>query len=238
LTLPQFLAATVVVALGAVLQGTIGFGLGLFGAPLLLLIDPLLVPGPLLGASAVLTLLLTRREWGGVRGGDLGWALGGRLAGTLAALAVLTALPAERLDLLLGGLVLLGVALTASGLHLRPTPRMLLGAGALSGFMGTTTTIGGPPIALVYSRESGPRLRGTLSAFFVVGVMVSVIGLALVGRFGLRELRLAGLLLPGVVVGFVASRHTSTALDRGFLRPAVLGVSAISALVVILRAVV
>ena len=56
-----FLLATTAVALGALIQGTIGFGLGLFAAPLLILIDPRLVPGPILVSSAVLTVLLARR---------------------------------------------------------------------------------------------------------------------------------------------------------------------------------
>lgn len=238
MTAPQLAVATVIVTLGSMLQGTIGFGLGLFAAPLLLLIEPRLVPGPLLAASGVLTLLLTRRDWHGVHGPDLAWALGGRVVGTLAALAVLVVASRELLEVLLGSLVLLAVALLASGLHPGLSPRVLVVAGTLSGFMGTTTTIGGPPMALLYSRAAGPRLRGTLSAFFVVGVVISVSGLALVGRFGRLEARYAALLLPGILVGFLVSRLTVRALGARWLRPAVLAVSALAGLVVVIRQLV
>jgi len=234
-TLTQFVATTTIVAVGAALQGTIGFGLALFAAPLLLFVDPRLVPGPMLGASGLLTLLMARREWHGVQRGDLAWALGGRLVGTAVALGVLGLLTPHGLDLVFGGLVILAVLLTATGRHPRPAPGTLLGAGALSGFMGTTTSIGGPAMALVYQGEPGPRLRGTLAAFFVVGVMASVAGLALVGRFGAVEARLTVLLLPGIVIGYLLSRHTMTALDRGLLRPAVLVVCTLAGLAVILR---
>lgn len=233
--LPQLILAGVVVAAGAVLQGSIGFGLGLLAVPLLLLIDARLVPAPLLLASGVLTILLTHRERHGVITRDLGWSLGGRFLGTLPALAVLTLVPADRLGLAFGALVLLGVTLSIGGWHLPPAPRVLLGAGALSGFMATIAAIGGPPMALVYQHESGPRIRGTLSAYFVVGVAISLTGLAAIGRFGWTEVVLAVLLLPGILAGFLVSRHTARQLDRGYMRPAVLIVSAASAVAVIAK---
>ncbi len=227
--------AAVVVFAGSVLQGTIGFGLGLMAAPLLVLIDPRLVPAPLLLASGVLTVLLTHRERHGIIIDDLKWSLGGRVLGTLPALVVMSTVPADRLGLAFGALVLVGVGLTVSGWHLRPAPRVLVGAGALSGFMATIAAIGGPPMALVYQHESGPRIRGTLSAYFVVGVSISLAGLAWVGRFGLTEVALAGALLPAILAGFWVSRHTAPRLDRGPLRPAVLLVAAASAVAVIVE---
>ncbi len=233
MTLTEFLLAGVVVTIGATLQGSIGFGLGMFSVPLLVLIDARLVPGPLLCASVGLTLLLTRREWPGIQFGDLKWALAGRVPGIAVAGVVLTVVPADKIAIAFGILVLLAVALSASGLHVDPSPKTLLGAGALSGFMGTAVAIGGPPMALLYQRQSGARLRGTLSAFFVVGVAMSVAGLHLVGRFGWAELRLAGVLLPGVLLGFFISRRTADMLDSGLLRSAVLLISAVAGIAVI-----
>jgi uncharacterized membrane protein YfcA len=158
--------------------------------------------------------------------------------GTVAGVAALTVLSGGRLEVTLGVLVLLGVAMSASGLHLPVTPRVLVGAGALSGFMGTTVSIGAPPMALVYQRSSGPSIRGTLSAYFVVGVILSLVGLRFVGRFGTTELGLAFSLLPGVLIGFLISRHTSGFFDRGYTRGAVLLLSAATGLAVILRQLV
>ncbi len=238
MTLVDWALATLAVSLGATLQGSVGFGLGILGAPLLMLIDPRLVPAPLLCAALTLTILLTHRERRSVVLRDLKWALSGRLVGTAAGAAALTVLSGDRLELTLGVLVLLGVAMSASGLHLPVTPRVLLGAGALSGFMGTTVSIGAPPMALVYQRSSGPSLRGTLSAYFVVGVILSLVGLRLVGRFGITELGLAASLLPGILIGFFTSRHTSGLFDRGYTRAAVLALSAATGLAVILRQLV
>jgi uncharacterized protein len=231
-----FLLSSLIVMIGAALQGAVGFGLGLFSVPLLLLFAPELVPGPLLAASMVLTMFLALNERGAIAWNDLGWALLGRIAGIAAAAGLLATVTATSVGLWSGILVLVAVGLSASGLHVPPAPRSLMTAGALSGLLGTAVSIGGPPIALLYQREPGPRLRGTLAAFFLIGVALSLVGLAMADRFGLVELRLAGYLVPGILLGFLVSRRAARFLDRGYTRPAILIISALSSLVVILRA--
>ena len=122
-----------------------------------------------------------------------------------------------------------------SGLNFRPVRPVLLGAGALSGIMGTIASIGGPPIALVYQDARGDRLRGTLSSFFLIGTALSLTALRLIGRFGADEVRLTLLLLPGLLVGFVMSRWTAAVVDRGYTRRAVLAVAGFTGLLVIIR---
>jgi uncharacterized protein len=231
-----FLLSSLIVMTGAALQGAVGFGLGLFSVPLLLLFAPELVPGPLLASSMVLTMFLALNERGAIAWTDLGWALLGRIAGIAAAAGLLATVTATSVGLWSGILVLVAVGLSASGLHVPPAPKSLMTAGALSGLLGTAVSIGGPPIALLYQREPGPRLRGTLAAFFLIGVALSLVGLGMADRFGLVELRLAGYLVPGILLGFLVSRRAARFLDRGYTRPAILIISALSSLVVILRA--
>jgi uncharacterized membrane protein YfcA len=101
--------------------------------------------------------------------------------------------------------------------------------------MSTLTSMGGPPMALLYQNETGPRLRGTLAAFFSLGVVFSIGGLAIAGRFGWTEVRLAGLLLPGVVIGFVLSAWTAERLDKKHTRMVVLVTSTIAGVLVVVR---
>jgi 2-hydroxychromene-2-carboxylate isomerase len=154
--------ASFIVGVGALLQGSLGFGLSLFAVPFLVMIDPAFVPGPLLVGGATLTLLMTIRDRAALDLPGVGWSTGGRILGSAVGAAALIALPTRDLILAIGALVLVAVALSVSGLRLRPTSRVLLGAGLLSGFMGTTATIAGPPLALAYQNETGDRRRGTL----------------------------------------------------------------------------
>jgi hypothetical protein len=234
-SLALFSLVFLIVALGAVLQGSVGFGLGVFSVPFLLLLAPELVPGPLLAATIAITLLIMVRERRDVRWRDLGWALGGRIFGIWAAVEVLTSLPPDGLAIVSGLFVLVAVALTASGLHFPPKPGVLAGAGFLSGLIGTVVAIGGPAIALVYQRESGPSIRGTLSAYFLVGITMTLLWLGAEGLFGLREIRLAVALVPAVLTGYLASRHVARVLDRGYIRPAILILSAAASIAVVLK---
>jgi len=228
--------ACLVVAVGSLLQGAVGFGLSLIAAPLVTLIDPTLVPGPLLMAALVLPVLTARRDrsWIDLRG--VRWALVGRVPGSILGAAMLSGLSPRYMSLAVGLVVLAGVAMTASGIHLRPRGPTLLVAGVLSGFMGTTAAIGGPPLALVYQHAEGPRLRGTLAGYFVVAAAISIAVLALAGRFGLHDLVAGVALLPGVVLGYSFSHRAARWVDRGFTRHAVLLVSALAALALVIRA--
>lgn len=227
--------ASSAVLIGSVVQGSVGFGLALVAAPVLFLIDPRLVPGPLIFASIGLTSLTAYRDRQGIDADGIGWGLVGRLPGTLLGAAMLAFIPPERLAAPLGALVLLGVVLSASGVHVRLNPRTLMGAGLLSGFMGTASSIGGPPIAMLYQHAPGTRLRGTLSAYFVIGGVMSLVAIAVVGRFGAEELVWSMWLLPGATIGFVISNRFTSWLDRGLTRPAVLCVAAAAGLGVIAR---
>jgi hypothetical protein len=62
LTLAVLLVAGIGVLVGAAVQGAVGMGLGLIGAPVLALLDPPLVPGTILLVTSVLPMLTSVRE--------------------------------------------------------------------------------------------------------------------------------------------------------------------------------
>jgi uncharacterized membrane protein YfcA len=235
LTPIQILMVSLVVMAGSALQGSVGFGLGMLAAPVLVLIDPKLIPGPLLCAALFLTILVAFREHRAIELRGIGWALAGRLPGTALGAAAVALAPQRATTLLVGLMVLLAVFLIGAGIRPERSRAVLLGAGTLSGFMGTTTSIGGPAVAVLYHDAEGPRLRGTLSSFFVVGLVVSLSALAFVGRFGQEEMRSSLFLLPGVMLGYLFSGRIAPILDRGYTRPALLTVSALAGLSVIVR---
>ena len=70
---------------------------------------------------------------------------------------------------------------------------------------------------------------------FLIGTIVAVISLIIINKFVMKELMLSFGVIPGIILGFYLSGRTARYLDRGFIRPAVLIVSTISALVVIIK---
>jgi uncharacterized protein len=228
------LAVTLAIAAGSGLQGAVGFGGNLLAAPFLVLVDPDFVPGPALVAALALNVLMAWRESGDSDLREVTWALAGRVPGTLAGVLALVLLPSAQIELFFGLLLLVAVGLSALQWSLRPTPGTLLGAGAASGFMATTVAVGGPPIALVYQRATGPVIRSTLAKYFVVGISFSILALTVGGEFDADDLGLGLVLVPGTVVGFALSGRLADRLDQGWTRPAVLLLSALSAVVVLL----
>jgi uncharacterized membrane protein YfcA len=203
-----------------------------------MLIDPRYVPGPLIAASILLTMLTLWREHRHVDFGGIGPVLAGRIPGTLLGLWLLIALPPREMSFTFGTMLLLAVAMSASSLHVAPTPRTLAGAGLLSGIMSMTTSAGGPPLALVYQNRAGATLRATLSGHFLLGATISLLALRSGGRLGRGEIVLATLLVPGLLLGFFLSSQLRHRIDAGYTRTAVLLVSGTAGAVVILRELV
>lgn len=232
---PVLLVALLLVAVGAWLQGNVGFGMNLLSAPLLIVIDERFVPGPLLVAAIVMTAAVVVRERRAVHIGSVGWAFAGRIPGAVAGAAAVATLSRDALAIVLAAVVLAAVAASASGLSVPVRRETLIGAGMVAGFTGTTTAVGGPPMALLLQHQEGDELRGNLAGFFLLGASLSIGLLAVSGSFGLVELRLGALLAAPVVVGFAASSLTAHRVSGPRVRPAVLAVAGVSAVGLLVR---
>ncbi len=228
--------STVVVAavlLGSCAQGSFGFGLGLMAAPVLALVDERLVPGPLLLVACTLTALVALRERGNLDWRGIRWAVAGRVPGSVLGAMAVVALPERGLIVLFAVLVLSGVALSIAGWVVEPTAGALFSAGAASGFMGSVTSIGGPPMALVYQRRSGRELRSSLALFFLFGSLLSIGLLAGAGEIDTADLGRAAWLIPPMLAGYLLSRWVAAWLDRGRVRAGILLFSAAASVVLL-----
>jgi len=236
--LAQLVLANLVMAGACALQSVVGFGAALTAAPVLALLDAHYVPGPLLVAGSVLAAAMMLRERHAVDRRGLGWAVGGRVPGAVLGAHLVASVPKPLAASLFAGLILLAVGLTLLGSRMpriTPSPKTSLAAGFISGVMGTVTSVGGPPLALLYQHESGPTLRSTLASYFLVGSIISTSSLALFGELGMSDVLQGASIVPGLLAGFFGTRRFHTALDRGHTRTAVLAVSALSALLVLMR---
>lgn len=226
-------AATILVA--SALQSSIGFGIGLLAAPIIALVDPTLIPGTLIMIATLVTVMVVLREREHIDLHGAGWALVGRVPGTVGGAVLLMLLPARGLAIMLAAVVLGGVALTSLGWIPAARRRNVVLAGAASGVFGTATAIGGPPMALIWQRSEGARLRGTMSGFFLVGSIMSIIALAATGAVTRHTLWMFAALVPAAVLGYVLSHGLNRILDPNRLRWLAIGVSAMGAIMLIGR---
>lgn len=236
ISLTEWLLATGVVVIGALIQGSVGFGVALLGAPLLFLINPVFVPAPVIMIGMTLPAMILARDWHSVDFRDVACVLPGMAGGSAIAGWILGVLTPRMLGLVFGILVLVAVGISAAGRMPRPGRGGLVFAGTATGFMATTTAIGGPPLALAFQHVQGPRLRGTLSACFLPGGVFSLLALGWAGQLGRAEWLTGLSLLPAITAGFLLSGRLARYLERGWLRPALLTVSAVAGGAAVIRA--
>ena len=218
-----------IVAIATCVQGSVGFGLGMLAAPLIALIAPELIPGTVLLLATTLSLSTLLRERSQVDWGAVGWASIGRAPGSLLGAGAVVLLPDAGLTVVLAGTVLLGVVLSLAGWRPPRTRGTTLLAGGASGALGTATSIGGPPMALILRGEEPGMVRATLSGTFVVGCVLSLASLGALGELRLEQVRAALVLLPFVAAGLLASGPIARRIDSARLYTGAVVVSVIGA---------
>ncbi len=230
---PDELLALLIVTGGIVVQAWVGIGFGLLAAPLLYLIDPAYVPGPVLVLGWMLSIVVVLKQRHSLNWRRVLPAIVARLPGSWCGALLLVSIAPWQLSLFFGSALLLAVWLSLRRYALALTPFSLTVAGFLSGVLGTTTSVGGPPMALLYQHESRLTTRNEIAAFFLIGTPLSVLMLLLNGGLELLAPSLILKMTPGVLLGFWLSRRLEGAFLNDNVRPAILLISALSALVVL-----
>jgi len=231
-----YLLVMLVMAAASTVQSSVGMGQGLIAAPLFRLLHEPLLPGPIVVAGLLTSLVLAARN---SQRSDIAPtipAILGRVVGIGIALAMLAVLSERGLTLAIAGFVLLFVACRVVGLKLERTPRTLAGAGVASGIGGTIAALGGAPLGLLYSQHVQARdFRGPMGIISSVGGSITVVGLVITGKLDTDGWLLALSLVPPLALGWLLARWLTPIVDRGFLASIVLGLSATSAALLLVK---
>jgi uncharacterized membrane protein YfcA len=235
LTLAEFVVALMAVAVGSVVQGSVGFGANLIAVPVLAVLEPEALPATLTLAIVPLAIGMARRESHGVDWPGVRWVMSGRLPGTVIGAVVVASVAGDTLSVLAGCGVLLAVAMSVVTTNVPMTPGSTVAAGVASGAMGTATAIGGPPLALLYQHHEGPVVRATLAVTFGIGTVLSIAGLLIAHAVAGWHIALAAALLPGTLAGLWVSSRVTHRIDGPWLRPTILTFAALAATVAVAR---
>jgi uncharacterized membrane protein YfcA len=225
------------VLIGSIVQGSLGVGLNIVAAPFVALTVPEALPATIVLLALPIAITTLAREHHAMDRVALPWLLIGVVPGTAVGLLILGAVDLTTLTVIVASTVLVGVFLSVVVPPVPTTRGTALAAGFLSNAFGTATGVGGPPVALLFQHRTGPIARATLGAFFTASAALSLIGYAATGELEGEQLLFALALAPVMVFGLWASRHFHVHVDGGWLRPAVLTLSAVAGLAALLRAV-
>lgn len=231
----EWILAVAVTVFASIVQGTIGFGLGVVSVPILTLIDPSLTPIPQLVLSLPLALATAAREHSKVDTAGIGWITTGRVPGAIGGAWLLTQVSERTIGIVIGVVVLAAVIVSRTERRLPINTRTRLGAGLAAGFSGTTSGIGGPPLALLYRGADTETARSTVAAAIAVGLVVNLTVLHLAGAVVTNDYRVAAILAVPMVVGFIASSRLRGHVDGRRFRAGVLVLSTAASLALLVR---
>lgn len=236
---PQTLAlASLIVFLGALTQSLIGFGLAVVASPLLYIVDPQLVPAPVIAMGFSIALLTLVRERGHLEFNGLQYALIGRVPGGFIGASLLLFAPQPILGLSIAAIVTVAVILSLYKFSLPVNKKTLFGAGVVSGIFGNIAAIGGPPMAILLAGKDASQFRAALSAFFIFSSMIALCILAVTGLLEIKHLWLSLMLLPSVILGYLVAGKVVGRIDKHKTKMATLVLCAISALVLTVKSVI
>ncbi|UAA38623.1 sulfite exporter TauE/SafE family protein [Paraneptunicella aestuarii] len=227
--------SAVALLLGCTVQTAVGFGMALVAAPIIVVLNPLWVPYVLAVTALVLSLGNTWNQRQHVQWRQIVPPMISRIPGTMLGTWILMTLDTEWLQILVAGMVMLAILVT---LKLKPFPSTTTNmsiAGFVSGITGTTTSIGGPPMALVMQHSAGHHARANLSAYFVYSCIVSLIGYMTMDLMT-TELWISSLtMIPIAWLGFYLGKRLRPWVDNRF-RPVLLALCGLSASIALINA--
>lgn len=186
----------------AVIQAVTGSGFALVAAPLVVLVAPNLLPGPLLTITTVLMIIsvATSKRANLRKDARLLLPAGvGIIVGTLVSVPFLAWIgehqKAVNVVVALGVIVALLPPLLGRVITTSPT-RMGVG-GFVAGTMTATVALPGPPLLMVYQAPDARRYREGLAVMFLVASVCGLVVLAPDGWDGI------GTFVVGIVIGSV-----------------------------------
>lgn len=220
--------AALALAAGCLIQTALGFGMAVLAAPIIVVLRPQWVPVVLTVTALVLSLMNLWHLRRDVQIRTMLAPIMTRIPGTLIGAWILLHLPVQALQLLVALAVLLAVLVSALGRAFEATPVRLGLAGFVSGIMGTTTSIGGPPMALVMQHGQARTTRANLSLYFAYSCILSLLSYQATGLMSARLWLESLSFVPAALIGFALGRLCQNWVDDRF-RPLLLILCSISA---------
>src|SRR5918992_3573839 len=147
--------ALVAVAVGAVIQGSIGFGYAFVAVPAMALLYTEAVPVTPLLLALPMTVLMSAREWKSIDVSGFFLITGARVVGTAVGVALLVFIPASFLSVLVGLLIVAAALMSFLSPNFEVNNKTRLAGGIASGITSTTAAIGGGPPTVDHQEQYG-----------------------------------------------------------------------------------
>ena len=230
----QLSAAACALFFGSALQGVAGFGMGLFALPVILRTLPREAVVPLMTALA--WGMNAQIFWKLRRDADLrviAVFLLGACAGTQLGVYIPSLVPPRAFQIAVGVLICVSGAAIWKGwrVSLRSAlPRFAVGA--LSGALGASISLSGPPIAIFMTAGGVPKnvFRSSTALYFLLLNTVTLFTFGARGALNATFAQLLIWLLPSLIIGTAVGVHWGSRVDEKKFRAVVITLIFVSGL--------
>ena len=235
LTLFQLFFIASLIFIGSSVQGVLGFGFAVIASPIVVQVEPLLVPQLLSLLGLPLAIRIFIREKSKVDFVSVKPLIWGRLLGGPLGLYLLFLLSEKYLSISVGGIVFFAGIASYFGWTVNKTSINSLIAGTLSGVFGMIAAIGGPPVALLFRNSEPEEFKPSLNSVFTIGIVITLTLLAFTGRIYLDHIYMFLINIPFVFLGIRLSSVLFSKISQKAIATSVTYFSIASGLYVILR---
>jgi len=230
--------AAISLLLGSWIQTALGFGMAVIAAPIIIIFQPNWVPVVITITALFLSLINTWDQRLSLELKSLITPFISRIPGTILGAWLLSQLSIFWMQISVALCVFLAVIVSYFGTQFAYTPKRLALAAFASGITGTTTSIGGPPMALVMQHGNPKTVRANLSLYFSYSCIVSLIAYAYMGLLNSEIFYSAISFLPVCLLGFVSGKKARNYVDAGRFRPLLLLLCSVSAGIAFIGAII
>ncbi|MDU4962173.1 MAG: sulfite exporter TauE/SafE family protein [Sporomusaceae bacterium] len=229
----------VTTAFSSFLQTVTGFGYALAAAPLLaLFMDPKEAVMLVLATGAITKIMLLAGAKIQGRFTDIAPLFLASLLGALPGAYLISAIGVDALRAFIGIILLTTTAAMCANCRVRiQRPRLAESAvGMLSGFLGATTSLSGPPLVLYYLNENAEKdlLRANLTRYFLLGNLATLLLSYSFGTLRPEALLLPVLIsIPAVAFGVWLGEKLFCRLDPPLFRKLAISVISVSGMITV-----
>tara|TARA_B100000965_G_scaffold406240_1_gene444107 strand:- start:369 stop:1103 length:735 start_codon:yes stop_codon:yes gene_type:complete len=238
LSLIELVFISVLLFASAAVQGILGFGFAVISSPILVQIEPLLVPQILSLLALPMAYRIYQREKKEVDWKPFKFLFLGRVIGGPLGLLLLINLNERLLSISVGAIVFFAGVATFNEWTLERNNQTSWIAGSLSGIFAMIAGVGGPPIAILYRGASGKEFRPSLNAVFTFGIIITLSLLFISGEIYRDHIVLILYLAIPVALGLKLSSSLFSDVSDATISKGVTYFSIISGLIVIFRNII
>lgn len=217
-----WIICALVLLFGSWVQTTIGFGLAVVAAPIMVWVSPTWVPIVLTITALLLSFINTWNQRQHLHLQVMIIPMTTRIPGTIFGVWLLSQISTTALQIIVSITVLMAVVVTMGKTRFEANKMSLGVAGLVSGITGSTTAIGGPPMAVLMQHGDPRETRANLSLYFTYSCLLSLVGYYWIGLLD-QDIILTSLsFIPVMLTGFFLGTKTRKYVDAEQFRKALL----------------